>query len=345
MNADTDRPVAILSQRLGALGAEERRLADAGAELRSEPLWTLDEIRANAADATVIVLGAVEPFNAAALEAMPRLQGVVRRGVGSDNVDVSAATRLGIVVANVPDASIEEVSDHALSLLLSIERAVPWLDAAVRRGLWAHDPSRIQAVRARSRRLSELTVGVVGLGRIGRAFVRKARSIYGRVLGCDPLVSTEAAAEFGVELVSTSDLWSRADHVTLHAPLVPETHHLINERSLAAMRPGAVLVNTSRGGLVDADAVVSAVRAGHLAGAGLDVTDPEPLPPDSPLMKSERIVLTAHSAAFSTTTQIELARRSIDAAVAILSGRQPDSVVNPDVLSLSQLRAFTLRTG
>ena len=337
MESDSEL-VVVVSQRLGAPSDEEKRISTAGATLRSEALWTLDEIQVNARDASIILLGAVEPFDATALESLPNLIAIVRRGVGVDNVDVVAASRLGIVVANVPDASVEEVSDHALALLLSIERAVPWLDVAVRDGLWAKDPSHVQAVRARSRRLSELTVGIVGLGRIGQAFARKARPIYARMVGSDPIVTHAVAADLGIELVPADELLSRSDHVTLHAPLLPSTHHLINARSIATMRSGAVLVNTARGGLVDAAAVMGSIRAGHLGGAGLDVTDPEPLPGDHALLKSERIIITAHSASSSVTTAAELTRRSVDAVIALLRGDPPDSTANPEVWESNNLR-------
>lgn len=345
MSAGAAQPIVIVSQRLGALGEEEQRIAQAGADLRSAPLWSADEARANAEDASIIVLGAVEPFDAELLGSLPNLQAVVRRGVGLDNVDVAAATRLGIVVANVPDASVEEVSDHALSLLLAIERAVPWLDRAVRDGLWAKDPSQIQAVRGRARRLAHLTAGVVGLGRIGLAFARKARPIYGELIGSDPLIAPEVAVQHGIRLVQVDELLRHADHVTLHAPLLPSTQHLINRESIATMREGAIVVNTSRGGLVDAEALVEAVTAGMLGGAGLDVTDPEPLPSTSPLLTADRILITAHSAASSTVAAAELARRSVDAAIALALGQRPDSVVNSDVLESPVLRMSALRQG
>lgn len=261
--------VVVISERLGPLTDQDRRTESAGAQLRSAPLWSADEISRNAAGAAVVVIGAVEPFDALVLESLPDLAAVVRRGVGYDNVDVDAASRLGIAVANVPDASVEEVSDHALSMLLSIERAVPWLDSAVRAGAWTTDPSGIQAIRSRSRRLSSLAAGVVGLGRIGQALVRKARGVYGEILASDPAVSVEAGSALGVAIVPLQELLRQADHITLHAPLIPGTHHMVNAQTLAEMRTGAVLVNTSRGGLVDPDALVDAVHNGHLAGAGL----------------------------------------------------------------------------
>jgi D-3-phosphoglycerate dehydrogenase len=338
----TGRPLVILSERLGAIGPEERRIEAAGATLRSAPLWSLDEIRTRAAGASIIILGAVEPFDAAALEALPDLAVVVRRGVGYDNVDIVAATRLGIVVAFVPDASVEEVSDHALTMLLAIERRIVPLDRAVHGGIWQKDVKGIAAVRVGIRRLSELTLGIVGFGRIGQALARKARPIYGRMLVSDPLTGPAAAAESGATLVSIDELLAAADHVSLHAPLVASTRHLIDDAAIARLRPGAIVVNTSRGGLVDEAAIVRAVSEGRLSAAGLDVTEREPLPPDDPLLGVEGIVLTAHSAASSETAGAELARRSVDAAVAVLTGRRPSAVVDPAVFSSPRLRATGL---
>jgi D-3-phosphoglycerate dehydrogenase len=334
----TDRRLVLLSQRLGAVTDEERRIEAAGWDVRSEPCWSLDEIAVNGADADIIIAGAVEPFDASALEQLPNLRALVRRGVGHDNVDVEAASRLGIIVANVPDASVEEVSDHALALLLAIERAIPPLDVAVHDGRWLHDPRQIDAIRAGSRRLAELTLGIIGFGRIGQALARKARPLYRTLLVADPIVAPETAAEARARLVGVDELLGASDHVSLHAPLIDATRNLINASALARMRPGAVLVNTSRGGLVDEAAVIDAVRSGALAGAGLDVTAHEPLPADDPLLTTPGILLTAHSAASSTTAKSELARRSIDAVVALIEGRLPDSVVNPDVLGSTALR-------
>ena len=342
-NDNGRRPVVVMSQRLGAIGDEERRIEAAGAELRSAPLWTHDEIATNGAGADVILAGAVEPFDAATLESLPDLRVLVRRGVGVDNVDVDAATRLGIVVANVPDASVEEVSDHALALLLALERRIVALDTAVHDGVWQQDPKGIAAVRDGIRRLAELTLGIAGFGRIGRALARKAGATYGRVLVADPLLDAAGAAQAGVELVTVDELVARADHISLHAPLLPSTHHLIDAAVLARVRPGAILVNTSRGGLVDEQAVVAALREGRLAAAGLDVTEREPLPPDDPLLDAPRLVLTAHSAASSTTAGAELARRSVDAIVEVLGGRLPASVVDPAVLDRPVLRVSGLR--
>src|SRR5690606_18321693 len=158
--------VVVLSERLGPIGPDERRLSSAGAELRTASLWSTEALIANAADAAVLVVGAVEPVSREVLESLAKCVAVVRRGVGYDNIDVEAATELGIVVANVPDASVEEVSDHALALLLGLERRIAILDGAVRAGAWKTNPREIINARAGIRRISELVLGVVGFGRI-----------------------------------------------------------------------------------------------------------------------------------------------------------------------------------
>jgi len=337
-------PVVVLSARLGPVGDEERRIDGAGGVVRSEALWSLEDIRERGADAVVFILGAVEPFDAAAFEALPRCIAVVRRGVGYDNVDVEAATRAGIVVANVPDASVEEVSDHALALLLAIERRVVGLDHAVHDGVWQRDPAGIAAVRSSIRRISELTLGIIGFGRIGRALARKARPLYQRVVVADPVAPAEAARELGAELLPVEDVLTLADHLSLHAPLDPATRHMIDEAALNRLRPGAVLVNTSRGGLIDEGALVRALQEGALL-AGLDVTEHEPFPAGDPLLDAPGLVLTAHSAMMSLTASAELAQRSVDAAIAILEGRRPASIVNPEVLSAANLRATALASA
>ena len=338
----TGEPLVLLSERLAPITDDERRVELAGARLTLAPLWNLDQIVENAANADVVILGAVEPFDAAALDALPNLKAVVRRGVGTDNVDVTEATRLGFLVANVPDATVEEVSDQAFALLLALERRIVPVDRAVHDGVWQHDPRGIQQVRADARRLSELTLGVVGFGRIGQAVARKGRPIYARILAADPYISAEVAAANGAELVSIPELLASADHVSLNAPATPETRHLINATSIATMKPGAMLVNTARGALVDEQAVIDAVASGHLGGAGLDATEHEPLPEGDPLLTAPGILLTAHSAAWSKTATVDLARRSVDAALDLIAQRRPASIVNSEVLSSPNLRLSAL---
>lgn len=336
-------PLVLLSERLGAVTDAERELEAHGAVVKGAPLWTHDDIAAHAADARFVILGAVETVDAAAFDLMPRLLAIVRRGIGTDNVDVSAATARGILVANVPDASVEEVSDHALALLLALERNLVELDDAVRSGKWQRDPSEVERVRAPIRRMSTLTLGIVGLGRIGQALLRKGRGLYARVLAVDPVMTEPTARDLGAELVGLDELFADADHISLHAPLTPDTRQLVSATTLRLVRPGAIIVNTSRGGLIDEVALAEAVAEGRLRAAGLDVTDREPIAAGHPLLALPRLLVTAHSAASSQTTKVELVGRSVEAVRALLSGALPASVVNPEVLRTSNLRLAHLR--
>ena len=337
--------MVILSERLGQPGEEESRLEAAGVRVESTALYTHGQIVAGAAFADMIILGAVEPFDAKTLSALPQLRAVVRRGVGFDNVDVQVATDLGIVVANVPDASIEEVSDHALALLLTLERNILQLDRFVRDGTWRSNPASVQRERVRGRRLTDLTLGVIGFGRIGRALVRKARSIYADILVVDPFISEADVTAAGARLMSLSELLKRADHVSLHVPMEASNQHMIGEPELSTMREGAILVNTARGGLIDEIAVANALRSGHLGGVGLDVTAEEPVSERADVLTLEgRLLLTGHSAAWSETAARNLAVSSVDAALALVAGQRPRSLVNPEVLTSPLLRIPKLAT-
>jgi D-3-phosphoglycerate dehydrogenase len=336
----------VHSARLGEPTAIERRLAaEPGVDLVSALLDTTERIHAHAAGAAIVMAGAVEPLDDDAFAPLPDLVAVVRRGVGVDNVDLAAATRRGIVVAHVPDASVEEVSDHALALLLAGARRLKPLDRAVGDGVWRDDPGAFAGIRRPMPRLGRTTLGIVGFGRIGRALARKAASLVGEILVHDPylapghLEGPDGVEGFDVvEVVDLDTLLARSDLVSLHAPATPETEHLIDERALALMPDHAVLVNTSRGALVDEGALVAALAAGRLGGAGLDVTEREPLGPEHPLARFPHVTLTGHSAATSTVATTELRRRATDAALALLRGRRPDAIANPAVLDSPALR-------
>lgn len=326
----------LLSQRLAPAGPAEATL-EATAEVVVRSLADADDIAGNTADVDVILLGAVEPFDRSALAGLDRVQAIVRRGVGVDNVDIDAATEAGILVANVPDASVHEVAEHALSLLLAAERRLHPVDAMVRDGTWRERPAELHRLRLGARRLANLTLGVIGLGRIGRALAEKAAGVYGEVIGADPFAPPGTIG--AVRRVELDELLAGADHVSLHLPLTPATSHLIDAGAIARMRDGAVLVNTARGGVVDEAALVAALRAGKLAGAGLDVTEREPVPSDSPLLDDvPGLLLTGHSAAWSVESNAELTFRSVDAVKDLLAGRLPASVVNPEVLEQPSCR-------
>ena len=288
-------------------------------ELRRLQCRTPEEVAAQAGDADVLINQYVA-ITAEALEALPRCRLVVRYGVGVDNVDVEAAARRGVWVANVPDYGRDEVADHTLALALAVLRGVVVLDRSVRDGVWDLEAARPL------HRLATLTYGVVGCGAIGRAVARRAAGLGMRVLGYDiPQVRSGPP----IERVPLEGLLEAADVVSLHAALTPESHHLIGAAALGRMRPTAFLVNTARGGLVDAAALLAALDAGALAGAALDVLEGEP--PDElgwRLARHPRVVATPHAAWYSEeafhTLKTEVARE----ALRVLEGGRPRSPVN-----------------
>lgn len=259
----------------------------------------------------VAVMTCWAEVSGAAIAAAP-LRLVARMGVGLDNIDVAAATRSGVLVTNVPDYCIDEVSDHALAMVLSWTRGIIPTDRAVHAGTW-------EPAAAKLRRLAALTCGVVGLGRIGRATARKLAAFGCRVLGADPGVQDAVP---GVELVTLETLLASCQVVVIHAPLTAGTHHLIGADQLARMPAGGLLVNVSRGGLVDTDAVVDALASGHLSGAGLDVLESEPQVPDG-LRAQAGAILTPHTAFSSDASLAELRRSSAEEVVRVLRGDPP----------------------
>jgi D-3-phosphoglycerate dehydrogenase len=276
-------------------------------------------VAAQAGDADVLINQYV-PITAEALDALPRCRLVVRYGVGVDNVDVEAAAARGVWVANVPDYGRDEVADHTLALALAVLRGVVALDRSVREGTWDLEAARPL------RRLSTLTYGVVGCGAIGTAVAGRAAGLGMRVLGYDvPQVRSAPP----IERVPLEAVLSSSDVVSLHAALTPDTHYLIGAAALGRMRPSAFLVNTARGGLVAAAALLAALDAGELAGAALDVLEGEP--PDDlgwRLARHPKVVMTPHAAWYSEeafhTLKTEVARE----ALRVLEGGRPRSPVN-----------------
>ncbi len=285
----------------------------------------LDPVTAadRAADAQVILCGIVGMPDAA----IERLRGtrlVMRCGAGVDTVDVAAAARRGIWVANVPDYCMDEVADHTLMLLLAAMRRLRHMTGQVAQGRWL-DPE-LPVVR----RLSGRTLGLVGVGRIGERVATRARGFGLRVIAHDPRLDTRRAEDLGIEAVDLPALLATSDIVSLHLPLSTDTRHLLRAETFARMRPGSVLVNTSRGGLVDLDALAAALDAGMVAAAGLDVLDGEPQPPlDHPLLADPRVIVTPHVAFYSVDAQADLGRRAADEVERALAGVPPTSLVPP----------------
>ncbi len=280
------------------------------------------------ADALLVQYGDVDRR---VIEGLPRLRLLVRYGVGVDGIDVAAATERGIPVVNVPDYGTDEVANHAVALLLALARKLPALDRQVRGGGW--DVFAVQPVH----RLAGRTVGILGCGRIGSRVARKLAGFDVRLLAHDPYVERLPA---GVTGVSFDRLLAESDFLTIHCPLTAETRHLFGRAALGRMKPTAVLVNTARGGIVDTAALVEALEAGRLAGAGLDVTEPEPLAPGHPLRRLEGVIVTPHAAWYSEEGRGDLKRRVAEETVRVLvRGEPPLHCVNPEALGAGARRA------
>jgi D-3-phosphoglycerate dehydrogenase len=255
-----------------------------------------------------------------------RCQIIMRYGVGTDNVDVEAATEAGIMVGHVPNYCIEEVSTHAIALLLACVRNLVPTHQKMKRGGWDVNPP------AAVWRMAGRTLGLVGLGNIGQSVARKLSGWGLKMLATDPFVDPSRADALGVALVDLETLCCESDYLSLHVPLLPETRHLIGKREFALLKPGAILINTARGPLVDSQALLAALDQGRLACAGLDVFEEEPLPANSPLRTHPRAVLTDHVAWYSEDSLVELRATAAQEVVRVCTGGLPHSLANPEVL-------------
>ncbi len=261
------------------------------------------------------------------IAALPRLKVIALMSMGFDYVDVDAATEHGVWVTNVPGAATEEVATHALGLLLATTRQLPFYTTSATADRWNERAATAPP------RLSELTLGVVGLGRIGREFARIAGPLFGRVLGYDPMLpdTSEIVADLaalGIERTSLDEVRRASQALSLHVPLTTETERMVDAAFLDAMPHGSFLINVSRGGLIDDQAVVDALDSGRLAGAALDVLDQEPPPAGHPLVGRPDVVLTPHIAYFSQFTEAEYVRVQAQNAVTALATGTPDAPVN-----------------
>jgi D-3-phosphoglycerate dehydrogenase len=310
------------------LDAERGVLEPLGAELVLAPSTdeaTLAELAAGA-DALLVCYA---PVGRTVIEAAAQrpVRVISRYGIGYDNIDVGAASELGILVTNVPDYCLDEVADHTVSLLLAAARGVVTASESVRSGGWSVPKQGIHSLRGR-----QLTL--IGIGRIGAKVAERAAAFGLRIVAYDPFVSDPIP---GVELADTfADALAQADFVSLHVPMSPENHHLIDEQAIGLMQRSPVLVNTSRGGLVDLAAATAALESGALSGVALDVTSPEPLPADHPLRAHPHAIVTPHMAFYSAEAQSELQRRAADEVARALRGDAPRSAVNADTIAAAR---------
>jgi len=321
-------PAQAKTQSVAERYALELEALDQVAEIVEVQARTSSEFAQAAADADAIITSWGIQIDAEVIAGLKKCVVIGVGSVGVDMVDVEAATAAGLVVTNVPDVFIEEVADHALMLLLAAGRRTPTMESMVRDGRWFEGRPLLSNVP----RLLGQTLGLLAFGNVARCTARRAAAFGMRVIACDPYVSELTITEAGVEPVSFDELLRRSDYLSVHAPLNVETHHLLNADAFARMMPHAVIVNTARGPIICEADLISALRSGQIAAAGLDVLEQEPPAPDNPLLTMDNVVLTPHVASATTRMRPETRRRVGREVALVLRGRWPMSCVNPTVM-------------
>lgn len=313
-------PDAVHPSALDVLNAAADQL-----EITAPGQMSRAELLAAVPTADALVIRSASKVDAEVLAAAPRLKIIARAGVGVDNVDIPEATRRGIVVVNTPDGNTISTAEHTFGLMLALARHIPQAHQSLREGKW--DRKSYGGIELRGK-----TLGLVGFGRIGRAVAKRALAFEMHVLAFDPYITTDLAADLGVELVSLSDLFARADFISLHALLTDETREMINKDTLAQMKRGVRLIDAARGALINESDLAEAIRSGQVAGAALDVFAEEPPKPDNPLVGLPGVVHTPHLAASTEDAQIVVAVDAAKLVVAALLRGEYQNVVNPAVL-------------
>jgi len=309
-------------EALGPLGAEIVEVAAKGE----------DDFAKEARDADALYAKG-RPITKRIIDGLERCKVIALGSVGVDSVDVTAATARGIPVTNVPDTFIEEVADHAMTLILATFRRLVTQDRLVREGRWKEG----RPILYQYPRLMGQTLGFVAFGHVARAVAVRAEPFGVHMLAYDPYVEELVMSRYGVEPVGLTELLQRSDIVSMHAPATPEAHHLLTEEHFRLMKPEAIFVNTGRGPTVDESALIKALQEGWVAAAGLDVLEQEPPAPTNPLLKMDNVILTAHVASASARFDPARRRRVGREIALVLSGRWPRSCVNPSVLEKTTL--------
>jgi len=305
----------------------------------------VERISASAADGAIrdqiagAIVSARWTVDGSVMDEFPALLVIARTGVGVDNVDLRAATSRGVAVVNTPDAPSLSTAEHAVSLILALAKRHRAGGRILGSGGSLQNQPPGMELRGK-------VVGLVGLGRVGVAAAGICQHGFGmKVLAFDPLLTPERAVSLGVVMCTEVDeLLRESDFVSLHLPATPETRRLIDARALAIMRPGAYLVNCSRGSVVDEAALIEALQSGRLAGAGLDVFDPEPPSPSNPLLSMEQVVSTPHTASYTDDARRAMGLAAVEQVLAVLEGRRPGNLVNPEVWE-SAIRRQPVRPG
>ena len=311
---------------------EMEALGPLGAEIVEVAAKSEDEFVRAARDADALY-AKVRPITKRIIDGLERCQVIALGSVGVDSVDVAAATARGVPVTNVPDTFIEEVADHAMTLILATLRRLVVQDRLVREGRWREGRPMLYELP----RLMGQTLGFVAFGHVARAVARRARPFGVHMLAYDPYIEELLMSQYGVEPVGLGELLQRSDIVSMHAPATPEAQHLLTEEHFRSMKRSAIFVNTGRGPTVDEPALIKALEEGWIAAAGLDVLETEPPAPTNPLLRMDNVILTAHVASASARFDPARRRRVGQEIALVLRGRWPRSCVNPAVLPKTAL--------
>jgi D-3-phosphoglycerate dehydrogenase len=314
--------IVVTDYTFPALEIEESVLKPLGFEIVSGQCKSPEALIALVAEADAVITQ-FAPVNASVIAAMQKAKVIVRYGIGVDNVDLEAARQRGIPVCNVPDYCIDEVADHTLAFMLSVTRQVVQNTLYIREGKWGLATGLDQL-----RTMRDQTVGIVGFGRIGREVAARLAPFKSRRLVFDPVLNPETIREHGCEAVTLEELLAESDIVSLHCPSSAQTRKLLNAESIRAMKQGAIVINLARGDLIDTQALIAALESGHLAGAGLDVCDPEPIPADSPLRSMPNVITASHIASASPKSVRTLRLTAARIAAMAVNGERLPNVVN-----------------
>lgn len=320
--SNTKPKVVVTDHAFPDLSTEEQILTDAGCDVTGRQCKTEADLIDLCKDADAVITQFAR-VNANVIDAMTRARVIVRYGIGVDNVDLAAARARHIPVCNIPDYCIDEVADHTLAFILATARQVVPHTVHLRAGKWG-----MAVPLTGMKTLRDLTVGVVGFGRIGREVVKRLAAFKCAVLVSDPVVPAAEIQKLGARAAALDELLKAVDVITLHCPSTPQTRKLMNQDTLAKLKPGAILINIGRGDLVDTAALTEALESGHLGAAALDVFDPEPIPADHPILKMPNVILAPHIASASPAAVKKLRETAARLAISAVRGEPLASIVN-----------------
>lgn len=315
--------VVITDSNHPSIEIERKILSEINAELILSNCNTEEDIIKVAKDADGIINQRVS-ITRRVIKSLNKCKVIVRYGVGVDNIDIKVATECGIIVANVPDYCVDEVSSHAIGLILGCARGIILFNSKVKEKRWGFSLAK-PLFRTQGK-----TLGIFGLGRIGSAVAKKSIGFGLKIIACDPYVSK---VNNRIKMVDFPQLLSESDFISINASLTDKTWHAFKENELKAMKKTAYLINTARGSIVDEKALYKALREGWIAGAGLDVLEKEPPDWNNPLLKLDNVIFTPHSAFYSEESYIELKTRTAKAVLSVLNGKLPETIINPQVLN------------